>query len=37
MGSPKGVAGQGEGLLLFMVLLIVVPPLHGGNPLINMR
>jgi hypothetical protein len=26
MGSPKGVAGQGEGLLLFMVLFIVVTP-----------
>jgi hypothetical protein len=26
MGSPKGVAGQGELLLLFMVLFIVVTP-----------
>jgi hypothetical protein len=27
MGSPKGVAGQGEALLFFMVLFIVVTPL----------
>jgi hypothetical protein len=26
MGSPKGVAGQGEALLLFVVLFIVVTP-----------
>jgi hypothetical protein len=34
-GRPKGGVRQplGENLLLFMV----VNPLHGGNPLINMR